>query len=235
MYTNSGIYQIRNIINNKIYIGSSANIKKRWSEHKRDLKNNKHDNGHLQGAYNKYGVSVFEYTSIKACPPIKDILLFHEQLYLDYYWDGGKTCYNIYRLANSPLGYKWTEEQKTARSERMSGELNPFFNKKHTDETKRVMSENHVDYSGKNHPGYGKIGKLSPIFNIPKSEEHRERIGKAQTGEKNHSAKLTWNQVKDIRATDLTQPGITQRKIALLYSVDPMTISDIIKNKTWKE
>ena len=38
MYTNSGIYQIRNIINNKIYIGSSANIKKRWSEHKRDLK-----------------------------------------------------------------------------------------------------------------------------------------------------------------------------------------------------
>ena len=47
-----GIYKI--IINNKVYIGSSFNIQRRLIQHKSDLKNNRHDNQHLQNAYNKY-------------------------------------------------------------------------------------------------------------------------------------------------------------------------------------
>ena len=47
-----GIYKI--IINNKVYIGSSFNIQRRLIQHKSNLKNNKHDNQHLQNAYNKY-------------------------------------------------------------------------------------------------------------------------------------------------------------------------------------
>ena len=35
-----GIYKIENIINNKVYIGSSNNIERRWKEHKRLLNNN---------------------------------------------------------------------------------------------------------------------------------------------------------------------------------------------------
>ena len=34
----SGIYGIRNTINNKIYIGKSKNILKRWASHKSELK-----------------------------------------------------------------------------------------------------------------------------------------------------------------------------------------------------
>ena len=35
--TRSGIYEIRNVLNNKVYIGSSVDIPERWNEHKREL------------------------------------------------------------------------------------------------------------------------------------------------------------------------------------------------------
>jgi group I intron endonuclease len=58
-----GIYRIINKINDKFYIGSSDNIERRFSRHLLDLKKNKHDNQHLQNAWNKYGkeasISIF--------------------------------------------------------------------------------------------------------------------------------------------------------------------------------
>ena len=56
-----GIYQIRNTVNGRIYIGSSLDIAARWREHKYDLKKNQHRNNHLQNAYNKYGKDAFVY------------------------------------------------------------------------------------------------------------------------------------------------------------------------------
>ena len=35
-----GIYMIRNLSNNKVYIGQSTNINRRWNDHKMKLKNN---------------------------------------------------------------------------------------------------------------------------------------------------------------------------------------------------
>ena len=54
-----GIYQIKNIINNKSYIGQSTDINKRIAKHKASLRHNKHNNSHLQNAYNKYGEDKF--------------------------------------------------------------------------------------------------------------------------------------------------------------------------------
>ena len=59
----SGIYAIRCISNNKIYIGKSNNIFKRIREHIYRL-NGKHDpdeNNYLQRAWKKYGSENFEY------------------------------------------------------------------------------------------------------------------------------------------------------------------------------
>lgn len=50
--TISGIYEIRNIKNNKFYIGSSKNIYYRLHRHKSDLLKNKHHNPYMQNAYN---------------------------------------------------------------------------------------------------------------------------------------------------------------------------------------
>ena len=40
----SGIYQIRNLVNGKIYVGSAVNLRARMQSHFGELKNNKHNN-----------------------------------------------------------------------------------------------------------------------------------------------------------------------------------------------
>ena len=59
-------------------------------------------------------------------------------------------------------------------------------------------------------------------------------IAAAQSGEKGHNAKLTWEQVREIRARYATG-GITQTALARDYSLTPQHINDIILNKQWKE
>lgn len=61
----AGIYLIRNIINNKCYIGSSYHTDKREKEHFGRLYNNKHHNIHLQNSYNKYGKDNFKFYVIE--------------------------------------------------------------------------------------------------------------------------------------------------------------------------
>lgn len=75
-----GIYRIKNNVNQKVYIGSSKNCKKRISEHKRKLLVNKHFNAHLQNSYNKYGSKAFSFTIIKVCNA--ETLRQEERLYI---------------------------------------------------------------------------------------------------------------------------------------------------------
>lgn len=55
----SGVYQIRNEINDCFYIGSSKDIYKRFKRHKYELNNQTHHNYHLQQDWNLYGESAF--------------------------------------------------------------------------------------------------------------------------------------------------------------------------------
>lgn len=65
IFRNCGVYIINNKINNHNYIGSSVNIKKRFSRHKTELRNNKHPNKYLQRAWNKYGEDNFEFSIVE--------------------------------------------------------------------------------------------------------------------------------------------------------------------------
>ena len=61
-YTNNhmkGIYKITNLKNNKVYIGESLDIKKRWGTHKQHLTKRVHDNKYLQHSWDKYGEKYF--------------------------------------------------------------------------------------------------------------------------------------------------------------------------------
>lgn len=55
----SGVYAIVNSLNNKKYIGSTSNLRKRFRQHYAALIRNNHDNYHLQNAVNKYGIDKF--------------------------------------------------------------------------------------------------------------------------------------------------------------------------------
>ena len=77
------IYQIKNINNSKIYIGSTDNYKKRISTHKYELRKNIHCNKHLQYAWNKYGENNFEFSIL--CEVSREDKLDYEQKYIDSY------------------------------------------------------------------------------------------------------------------------------------------------------
>ena len=63
----SGIYCIENISNHKTYIGSSKNIYQRLLKHFALLRHNKHENPHLQSAWNKYGEDSFRWYILELC------------------------------------------------------------------------------------------------------------------------------------------------------------------------
>ena len=75
-----GIYKIKCLKNNKVYIGQSVNIMQRWYVHKTKLRANKHDNIYLQNAWNKYGERNFEFSLIERCK--KEELDSKEEYYI---------------------------------------------------------------------------------------------------------------------------------------------------------
>lgn len=79
----SGIYCIENKVNHKVYIGSSKNIYQRLLKHFALLRHNKHENAHLQNAWNKYGEKSFEWTVIEKCE--NSILTEREQYCIDLF------------------------------------------------------------------------------------------------------------------------------------------------------
>ena len=90
VYKAKGIYGIRNIINNKIYVGKTqVSFGDRWDDHKSKLRNNYHDNLHLQRSWNKYGESAFEFLIIEQINSNdNDIFNQREIFWIQYY----KSC-----------------------------------------------------------------------------------------------------------------------------------------------
>jgi len=87
-----GVYTITNLINNKVYIGYSINIKQRLNKHKYTLKSNIHGNIHLQNAVNKYGIINFKFEVLEECS--ENLLCSQEN-----YW-----C-NLLNVHNRKYGY----------------------------------------------------------------------------------------------------------------------------------
>ncbi|MDY0282629.1 MAG: GIY-YIG nuclease family protein [Salinivirgaceae bacterium] len=81
MINASGIYQIRNTVNGKRYVGSSVNMRARWRTHRTMLKHRKHHAQKLQNAWNKYGCKAFVFEVLLICA--KEDLVFFEQRALD--------------------------------------------------------------------------------------------------------------------------------------------------------
>lgn len=130
-YLNSGIYGILNIVNDKLYLGSAVNLKRRWAQHVSDLKYNKHDNNYLQKSWNKHGQENFIFIVLEFCLNVE--LTCKEQWWIDklevYNRDIG---YNIRRDAKSNLGLKYPDSHREKCRINNTG-------KKHSEETKAKM------------------------------------------------------------------------------------------------
>lgn len=76
-----------------------------------------------------------------------------------------------------------------------------------------------------------KRGKNNPHFGKPRSKTTREKIAVAQRGHRSHLAKLTEEQVNQIREI-YAQGGISQHRLAEQFDVTQSTISRLIRGVT---
>ena len=214
IYSRIGIYGIKNLINGKIYIGKTGmNFGDRWDSHRSLLNSGKHDNPHLQRAWDQYGQNNFEFIVIEDCNV--DDLSDREKYYIKLYKDMG-LAYNIHDGGDEGynLGKHLSDETK-----RKIGEKNRIngLGRKAPDETKLKMSESHTGM------------KYTPM-----SEEGKKNIQQAQQKYfEQNPKKLNIDDVIEIRR--LHKDGLKYSEIAREYSVTCQCISDICNYKRWKQ
>lgn len=97
---NSGIYHIKNLANGMMYVGRACDWKKRQRQHRCSLSANKHQNTHLQHAWNKYGESYFEFRMI--WEEQSDRLVELEGFILEELFDSGR-LYNMHKSSDGGL------------------------------------------------------------------------------------------------------------------------------------
>jgi group I intron endonuclease len=145
------IYQIKCLVNNRIYIGQTTYYKERICKHKGDLRKNKHHNKALQFDYDKFGLEKFEFSIVEDNIPYEKLLEV-ETNYMNKF--GGIDSDNLY---NEEDRYHMTAYVKQKISENrkgllcgsengmygtnMKGEANPMYGKKHSKETKKIIGE----------------------------------------------------------------------------------------------
>lgn len=162
----SGIYQIRNLVNGKLYIGSAVNLNARRDTHYSKLKNNTHHSPHLQNSYNKHSREVFKFEVLFTCP--KEDLIRLEQYCINNY----QPEYNICQVAGSCLGVKRSNETKQKLRDCQLGRT-------HTEETKRKLSNAHLGKTlSHEHAEKVRLNNKGKCF----STDHKIKISIANTG-----------------------------------------------------
>lgn len=100
------IYKIENKVNSKVYIGQTNDYAKRFQTHKSLLRGNKHENVHLQGAWNKYGEDVFDFSVIDCGENYNDL----EREYISTYQSTNPNYgYNVAEGGENPPVYRGEE------------------------------------------------------------------------------------------------------------------------------
>lgn len=190
----SGIYKIINKINNKYYVGSSVNVKKRLRDHRSKLNHNKHPNLHLQAAFVLYGKENFNYVIVEQNIPQNELFLI-EQKYLDICKLEPLTNYNMTYNAFAPAtGAKASEEtrkkigikskgNKYCLGRKLSNEEKEHLSKINKGKTLTPEHREKIRQSliGKKHSEQRKINisnSRKGIKRQPFTEEHKNKIGK---------------------------------------------------------
>ena len=163
-----GIYKIINVVNNKFYVGSAVDLKRRKTRHFSELRTGKHNNRHLQAAWVKYGEQAFVFVVVEEVPAEVD-LLAAENIWLKEHV-GKDYCYNLGVDATAPMtGF--------------GGELSPTWGYKHTEEARAVIA---ATSKGRTQDAETIKRKTAHLIGKPKSAEVRAKISATLSGEGNY-------------------------------------------------
>lgn len=158
----TGIYKITNKINGKSYIGKSVDIYRRWENEKHFVSVNKH----LKSAFKKYGFDNFSFEILEECE--KEKLDEKEIYYISLFDVINKE--KGYNMTFGGTGGKLTDEavEKMKKTKKEKGYTKYWLNKKIPDDIREKISKN---ISGEKNPFFNKKGKNSPNHKIVKCIE----------------------------------------------------------------
>ena len=213
-----GIYKIINVVNNKFYVGSAVDLKRRKTRHFSELRNGKHNNRHLQAAWVKYGEQSFVFVVVEALADDAD-LLAAENIWLKEHV-GKDSCYNIGVDATAPmLG--------------IGGEASPTWGRKRTPEELAAQS-----WAGRKHSPEAKERIRAALRGKPQSADVRAKISATLTGEGNfwfgkkrpeHGAKVSKAvEVRDGKGNVEIFPSIAKLREEL--DIKPPTVNRALKS-----
>jgi group I intron endonuclease len=117
-----GIYKIENLIDGKVYIGSSVNMVNRKYKHFWMLKKGIHDNNYLQHSYNKFGEKSFKFEILEECN--NENLIISENFHI-----------LKYKSNNNEFGYNLAT-------------VNEFRRNTYNDEVKIKLSKHYLNKNG---------------------------------------------------------------------------------------
>jgi group I intron endonuclease len=162
-----GIYKIINVVNNKFYVGGAVDLKRRRIRHFSELRTGKHNNKHLQAAWDKYGEPAFIFVVLEEVDDSVNILEL-EDVWLKNHV-GKDYCYNMGKTATAPmLG--------------MTGELSPTWGYVHTVEAKLKIG---ASSKGRTQSEEEKVKRRQTMVGHTVSAETRAKISASLMGDKN--------------------------------------------------
>lgn len=161
----SGIYKIINVVNNKFYVGSAVDLRRRKTRHFSELRTGRHNNKHLQAAWAKYGETAFTFVVVQEIVDLNE-LLAAENVWLKEHV-GKDYCYNLGVDAVAPMLGK-------------SGEASPTWGRKRTPE--ELAAQNWV---GRTHTPESRQKIRTYLIGKPRPAAVRAKIAAAVSGERN--------------------------------------------------
>ena len=187
------IYKIVNTVNRKIYVGKHST---------KDPYDDYMGSGiAIISAIEKYGIENFSKEILFCFTNEKDAFLKESEIVDENFVKRSDT----YNMMCGGEGFSSGKNNPMYNVHRY-GKDNPFFNKKHSEETRLRMTLNHADFSSEKNPMYGKhlskeakdkiskankgkfVGEKSPMYGKKHSQETRYKISKNHadtSGEKN--------------------------------------------------
>lgn len=176
------IYAIINKINKKIYVGQTIDIQSRWAKHISVSKDETY-NHPLYNSIRKYGLENFAIEQIDILETIDEVNN-SETWWIKYLQTTDLN--NGYNIQTGGQEYTYTEEHKQKLSERMVGSKNPFYGKKHNEETKAKIRAARLGSKAsdetKNKMSEQRGGENNSMFGKKHSQKSKNAISNARKG-----------------------------------------------------
>ena len=224
-----GIYKITNQVNGKYYIGScfGNNFKTRWQKHLQQLKKEYHPNKHLQYSFNKHGEDNFTFEILESLVRDKSLILSQEQKYLD-------------TIVKDIKSYNFSTKAEGGASSRLSEkdclDIVNYFLKDEIDSRQQVADKFNIC-----------VATVSKIltkknYNSRNIDENLiekcklKGIKNVRTASSKHN--ISQRKLSNFQAYEMyclsNYSGVTRNQLSKLYNVNPSTVGDIIKKRTYK-